>query len=168
MGIYLCENKEHIYDIATEDQGMVFLIIAVMYVVFEIVFIWQSIILFRTQKQIMQTPTLIIFYLSMHILFIRTLFYALGGVAICYTKEWYALLTDYLFIFKRAISFIIVYRISVTCKYLEEFYYSGNSSCEKAVIVWGCMDSFSAICIYMLKIVTILPDYTFWLQMPSY
>ena len=161
MGIYRCDNKRHVYDIETEEQGIVFLCLAFIFLLYEFVYLWKNIKLFRRQQQIQQTPTLVVFYVSMHILFIRTFLYSLGGVVICYGDTIYSILGTYFYILKRFVFFIIVYRIAATFRNLNEFTIDSNTFLEKAILFFGCADFIIYNLLYVLLIndcISILPS----------
>ena len=166
MGVYLCTDPNQIYDIQTGSQGIVFICMAFLFLVSEISYIMQSIKLFKAQNEIRQVPTLIIFYISMHILFIRTIFYSLGGVIICYNEQWYIVLTSYMYILKRLIFSVIVYRIAVILRYLSEFYVPRTAALEKGVLIFCSIDFvfYNAAYAYLMcfgKSVVILIYYDF-------
>ena len=157
MGLYYCENKERIYDIGSDSQAIVFLTLAVIYAATEVILILQTIAIFRKQKSAKQSPTIIIFFICIHVVFIRTIFYTLGGVVICYTEDEYLFLTTYLYIIKRFAFFVIVYRIAATYRYLTEFSELSVQILEHTVLIWGGIDSIIYNVIYTLSYYNITP-----------
>ena len=90
-----------------------------------------------------------IFYGCMHILFIKTCIYCLGGVAICYSRLFYAVLLQYFAIFKRFVLFVIICRIVATLGQITEI-----ETKRKGIAIWilGCLDLITDTILYLLML----------------
>eukprot|EP00826_Nyctotherus_ovalis_P037868 TRINITY_DN3496_c0_g2_i5.p1 TRINITY_DN3496_c0_g2~~TRINITY_DN3496_c0_g2_i5.p1 ORF type:complete len:256 (-),score=49.85 TRINITY_DN3496_c0_g2_i5:76-843(-) len=91
----------------------------VLYVACEIFFIVQTVTVFRNQPQLKRNFAMIYFFAALHMLLIRTTFYFLGGVVICFKQWQYNLFDEYFYKFKRSAFLIIVYRFTVVLRDLN-------------------------------------------------
>lgn len=150
MGVYLCEGKG-VYDVEDSSQGAVFLCLATAYFIFEIYYLWQTVLIFKREKAIHKAPSLILFYTSMHLLIIRSCLYSLGGVLICYPDVVYAILSQYFYIFKRFVFFIIIYRITATHRQLNQLT-DRITKTEYTILFMGGIDFVTYSIIYALVV----------------
>eukprot|EP00826_Nyctotherus_ovalis_P023273 TRINITY_DN1789_c0_g1_i1.p1 TRINITY_DN1789_c0_g1~~TRINITY_DN1789_c0_g1_i1.p1 ORF type:complete len:272 (+),score=59.18 TRINITY_DN1789_c0_g1_i1:44-859(+) len=141
MGIYLCANDENhtIYDIRTPEQGVAYLCLAAIYFAVEVFYIIRFIWLMKSQKQIIASGVLLLFYTLFHILLIRGVLYSLGGVIICYSKLAYDIIAEYFCSLSRGIVILAIFRISSYIHYLTEMDSIGPF--EKSLLAFFAIDT---------------------------
>jgi len=112
-------NTDTKYDVQELDQKIVHILVALLYVAFEIYYIVQTIKLFREQPQIRKNYPLIYFFFGLHVLLIRTILYFLAGVVFCCSQSVYDLIDVYFYKFKRTALLVITYRFSLVLQSRE-------------------------------------------------
>ncbi len=138
---------------ATESQGWLFLGFHVIYILCEIFFIWQTILVFKREQPTCDSWELVAFYASMHLVFIRTSLFLLGGFVFCYPKEFYLFLDTYCFVFKRFALFMLVYRMAKILRQMDD---TGRSFSERLVLIICVVDAvlFTGVyCLYRKDVV---------------
>jgi len=107
------------YDAKELDQKIVHILVALLYIAFEIYYIVQTIKVFREQPQIRKNYPLIYFFFALHVLLIRTTLYFLAGVVFCFGQLVYDLIDEYFYKFKRTALLVITYRFSLMLRSRE-------------------------------------------------
>lgn len=111
MGIYMCEDMRSVYEAATNEQGIVYLVLTGVYAILEVYCIVETIRTCRTQKDVTKNYVLIAAHSCIHALFIRNLLYLPGGVLICYPAHIYSIMSTYFYILKHLILLTMLYQI---------------------------------------------------------
>jgi len=134
MELSLCAQDD--YEVKTVDQAYLFIIFDIIVALCEILFIYKNIRMLRKDKTSIDTWELMCFYLAMHLVFIRTCLFLLGGSIICYPKLIYHLLETYCFIFKRVGLFLLCYRM---VKLLRQMKIEEKSSMLEKIVLILCL-----------------------------
>jgi len=119
--MYLCEKDPNIYEIYTPNQGIVYLIVDGIYIMFEIFYIVKFVRICRKKPSIKYDLGLVLFYVCIHLVCIRGIMYFLGGVLICYNEYFYDLLSTLYYGFKQAVILLFTYRITLLLQYYNVF-----------------------------------------------
>jgi len=101
------------YDLEESEQKIVHILVALLYAVFEIYYIVQTIKLFREEPEMRRNYPLIYFFFGLHVLLIRTILYFLAGAVFCCDQWVYDLIDEYFYKFKRTALLVITYRFSL-------------------------------------------------------
>ena len=117
MGIIMCEGSY--YTIKTTEQAYLFFLFDVIYALCELLFIYKTVQIAKNKGITCESWELVGFYVSIHLVFIRTCCYLLGGWAVCYSERAYDLFETYFFIFKRIALFLLSYRMAKLLRQME-------------------------------------------------
>ncbi|MDR3547378.1 MAG: hypothetical protein P4M11_03740 [Candidatus Pacebacteria bacterium] len=142
MGVNLCHDSA--YAVVTESQGTLFLGLHVVYAICEVAFIWKTVRFFRREPLTFESWELLVFYVSMHLVFIRTCLYLLGGTVFCYPMWFYLFLDTYCYVFKRLGLFMLVYRMAKIVRQMNNL----SRTLPELVILLACAGdviAFSAV-----------------------
>ena len=145
MGLYDCEVQKS-YEICTAEQGIVYLILAMIYIVIEGYYIYSTVKMIKDNMNVLNSPILCLFYFGVHILFIRSILCFFGGVLICYSNDFYFVMAMYFYIIKHLIVIIMLYRIIHILSYINN-----EVKCLRyTIIAWGIIDycSFTGLFIH--------------------
>ncbi len=152
MEIYACgADTSTEYDIRTGSQGALFLCMACFYLIFEILFLCQTLRIFRKGNQVQKSASLLLFYVCMHVIIIKCCLYFLGGSVVCYSREAYLVISQYFYAFKRLAFFVIVYRIASILQQMYELT-EGRLFPDRAILIAGCVDFGIYSTLYFVKL----------------
>lgn len=127
MGVFLCKDQDF-YEIKTAEQSVFFLALAVVYLVFEVYFIIQGIIMCRNGNSMLKNPMFILFYFCIHVLFIRSFLVFIGGSLVCYSYIVHSIMAYNMYVIKSIIIYIMIFQIIRTLSlsyepFINKFYY---------------------------------------------
>ena len=133
-----CANFPY-YEIATDAGGIIYICLACVYLLLEAYVIYETIKVFKTQKNVLRKYVLLICHICIHILYIRTMIFLLGGSLICFDELSYLLLGTYFYILKHII--IATMMFQVICILLESYTIPPRKKWLKpGIIIFGAVD----------------------------
>lgn len=137
MGVNLCEN---INDVHSQGQAAVHLTGAGIYMVFEVYFIWQTVKLIKRTPQFFKLPTLVFFYVFIHLTAISCFLYYIGDILVCFNKIIYAIVGDYCDVLHSNLIFLMLYRIDLYLCFAGDLE-KGRTKLQTALILICIIDT---------------------------
>jgi len=131
-----CDDK-----VEDVTKGYIHLGLAVVYLIAEALLIWKTYTWLR-RTDLRKDISMIILYIAIHLLFLRSIFNLLENVLLCYPRELHLIIDEYLFILKRFTFLIFIYRMICAFNTLSDSKHSdimfeGEDNQRKDNIVWS-------------------------------
>jgi len=151
-----CGEKSDIYHVMNAHQGIIYLIMAVFYILGEAYLIAKTVEILKTQSGIIEDITKFCFFLCLHVLLIRTILYLLGGVIFCYPNiffypaEVYSIIDEYCYKFKRSAIILITYRFMSFLSRNGRLLFSQYQP-ERLLIIIEIVDLIIYTCLYIIS-----------------
>eukprot|EP00826_Nyctotherus_ovalis_P015422 TRINITY_DN14382_c0_g4_i1.p1 TRINITY_DN14382_c0_g4~~TRINITY_DN14382_c0_g4_i1.p1 ORF type:complete len:279 (+),score=15.81 TRINITY_DN14382_c0_g4_i1:121-957(+) len=141
-----CDNKVQ-FDVNTPRQKIVYLSMAVLYLICEIYYILRTRKIFETQPHLKKDFIVLYLFFCIHLLLVRTFLYFLGGSIFCYPGEFYGFIDTYCYKFKRSAFVLLLYKFMKLLSKYEALAFSKHRP-ERILLVFEVVDLITFTCLY--------------------